>query len=104
MRKSKRSARAIRILSGIVSMTMILGSFMGTGLTAYAEEEGNGNSLITTGSQDETVLKNTWKKVDGAEDYRVFYKTEGTGWKNLVTTANTSSVWTAPDSGTACFS
>ena len=65
MRKSKRSARAIRILSGIVSMTMILGSFMGTGLTAYAEEEGNGNSLITTGSQDETVLKNTWKKVDG---------------------------------------
>ena len=62
MRKRKRS---IRILSGILSMTTILGSVMGTGLTAYAEAEGNGYSLIKSVSTDETVLKNTWKKIDG---------------------------------------
>ena len=65
MRKRKKSAGAVRILSGIVSMTTILGSFMGTGLTAYAEEEGNGSSMITTSSPDETVVKETWKKIDG---------------------------------------
>ncbi len=42
----------------------------------------------------------TWKKVTGAAQYRVFYKTGRGGWKRLGVTSSNSYVWRGAKSGT----
>ena len=47
-----------------------------------------------------TGIKITWDKVEGAEKYRVFYKTAGGSWTGIANTTSTSYTWTDAKSGT----
>ena len=67
MKNSRKSARAGRILSGTVSLAMVLGSFMGTGLSAYAEEE-KGDDTQSRSSREGGIRMVSQFTADGSRD------------------------------------
>ena len=44
-------------------------------------------------------IKTAWSKVQGAENYRIYVKANGGGWKRLTETTGTSYTWTGAESG-----
>ena len=44
-------------------------------------------------------IKIAWGRVEGAENYRIYYKVNGGGWKRLTETTGTSYTWTGAESG-----
>ena len=60
MRKGRRARIAGRLLGGILSAAVVLGSYVGTGLTAYADEETGKNA----GYHSEWV-NGSWYEADG---------------------------------------
>ena len=60
MRRGRRARIAGRLLGGILSAAVILGSYVGTGLTAYADEETGKNA----GYHSEWV-NGSWYEADG---------------------------------------
>ena len=44
-------------------------------------------------------IKIAWGRVEGAENYRIYYKVNGGGWKRLIETTGTSYTWTGAESG-----
>ena len=55
---------------------------------------------ISSVSNDPTGVKISWGKVDGAEKYRVYYKTAGGSWTKITDTASASYTWTGAKSNT----
>ena len=51
-------------------------------------------------SNTATGVKIAWGKVNGAEKYRVFYKTADSGWTKIADTTSTSYTWNGAKSGT----
>ena len=73
-----------------------------------------GHSILATFKKAQTTLetpkvssvtnvkngvKIAWGKVEGAENYRIYVKANGGGWKRLTETAGTSYTWTGAESG-----
>ena len=56
--------------------------------------------VLTSVMNTESGVKIAWGRVEGADQYRVFYKTENSGWKKAADTAETSLVWKNAVSGT----
>nr|AHF25280.1 surface protein pspA precursor [uncultured bacterium Contig178] len=91
MMHRRKSAKVRRLLGRTLALAMILGSFMGTGLSAYAKEEIDRSITDSQGSEkkarrsvrirenrEDTAVapqpKNCWRTVDGKV---YFYDTEG---------------------------
>ncbi|MCH5316760.1 MAG: leucine-rich repeat protein [Eubacterium sp.] len=47
-----------------------------------------------------TGIKINWNAMAGAEKYRLLYKTDVSGWKQITDTSSTSYIWTGAKSGT----
>ena len=55
--------------------------------------------LVTSVTNVKDGIKITWGKVQDAENYRIYYKVNGGGWKRLIETTGTSYTWTGAESG-----
>ena len=71
--------------------------------TIYATFKKAQTTLETPGVTSVTNVKDgikiAWGKVQGAENYRIYYKVNGGGWKRLTETTGTSYSWTGAESG-----
>ena len=54
---------------------------------------------VTSVTNVKNGVKIAWGKVEGAENYRIYVKANGGGWKRLTETAGTSYTWTGAESG-----
>ena len=67
------------------------------------EEIKLGTPVLSSVSNAATGAKISWKKVKGAEKYRVYYKTGKDGWQKAGDTTDTSFIWTKAKSGTKYY-
>lgn len=97
--KSRASKRSLSIL---IAFLMLLSSFLFMSFTALAEETEDlpEPPVLLSVTNTFNGINISWKKVDGAEQYRVFYKTEASEWTKIADTASASYTWTEAVSGT----
>lgn len=99
MAENKRMKnRAVSVFIAILLLAALV-SFAGINLYAASNNTLDTPKLSSV-SNTATGVKVSWDKVEGAEKYRLFYKTDGGSWKGIVNTASTSYTWTGAKSGT----
>ena len=94
-----------KALSIFISFLIVLLTFVFTCFSAIADENDDLNNtqldtpVITSVSCVSTGAKISWGKVNGATNYRVFYKNNEGNWARIGNTTESSFVWTGAKSG-----